>query len=151
MDTNNSTVGNVLEEQHLAFSQSRIQIDNSILASLITLNQTMGRLQGEIAFLKANGVDIHEIQEQVNSLNKIVITGDSNLESIVFQIRRFRESLEDIKTRVSSLEGHISILQTSSSVLDLESRKIQLDGWWKLIILVATSVTAVVLGWLGIK
>ena len=148
--TTNSQVP-IIGQQILSNESARLQIDNSILASLIALSQSLGQLQGEIAVLKASGVNMQDVQNEVENLNKIVITGDSNLESLVHQIRMFKNSVEDIKLRLKTTEDAIDTIEDEKTQSELETKKISVQNTWQVVLLIVGALITGVFAWLGIK
>lgn len=141
----------IIGNEILSDERARFQIDNSILASLIALNQSIGQLQGEIAVLKASGVPIEEIQKDIENLNRIIINGDVNAESLIQQIRRYKESIDDIKDRVKKTEDVLKKIEQDTAEVTSEKKIINLQNWWQVGLLIIGALITGGLGWLGIK
>jgi uncharacterized protein (UPF0335 family) len=131
--------------------ESRIQIDNSILASLIALSQTIGQLQGEIAVLKVSGIDLEPIYKELQSLTRIMVTGDSNVESIISQIRGLKEKVTTIQEKIKKIEDEIKDIVNEDKKTNKEVKLVTIQNVWKIVGAIATMIAAGVLTWLGIK
>lgn len=133
---------------------SRLQIDNSVLASLITLSQQMGQIQGEISVLKAYssdisslGSEIAELEDQLKNIDKIVLTGDLNQESLNTQIQKFKNILFDVKSKISDLEKTMTDMEDKTTKVTL----MNVENIWKVVMAIVGFLTTVGLAWLGFK
>lgn len=132
-------------------NQSRLQIDNSTLASLIALNQSIGQLQGEIAVLKATGVNLKDIERTLDNLNKIVVTGDINSESLIRQIRDYKGSVEELLHRVRSTEKLIEGISDKKKVNSEKTISFSIDSIWKVIVVLVGAILTGLATWLDLK
>ncbi len=126
---------------------SRLQIETATLASLISISQSMGQMQGEIAILKARGADITDIQNQADNIERIVINGDTNQESLIFQVQRLRNNVDQFKTQIKALEDSIKDIEG----INIANKGIHIQNSWQVVILVIGALITAVLGWLGLK
>lgn len=131
--------------------QDRLQIDNSILASLIALSQTLGQVQGELAILRASGVDLEPIHKEIQTLNKILLNGDASQESVVSQIRDLKNKVEAVRDRIREVEDSWEQYKETNALEINERKKINLENIWKVILMIAAPLAAGVMAWLGLK
>lgn len=129
----------------------RQDIDHSVLASLITLSQTMGQIQGEIAILKASGIDLKPIEKQLDSLNKIVINGDINNESLISQIKNLNFKVTDIKGNLDRISTNKEMLEFERLKIKSETKRINLDNFWKIVLAVIGIGGTVIGAWFNLK
>jgi hypothetical protein len=132
-------------------SQARSQIDNSILASLIELSQKLGQVQGELTILRANGVDLEPIHREIESLNKILISGDASHESVVNQIRDLKNKVDAVRDRIKEVEEGWEQYKEKNALDTNERKKINLENFWRIILMIAAPLAAGVMAWLGLK
>lgn len=139
--------------QQTPVNKSRVQIDNSILASLIALSQSMGQLQGEIAIIKASNLNVQQFQQDLAELHKVVVTGDLNTESFVSQIRRVRDQIKDMETRLIDTEKVVDqyLQDEKDRKSKLAIKRIDRQNIWKIIFKVITVAATGVLAWMGLK
>lgn len=127
------------------------QINHSVLASLIAISQTLGQLQGEVAVLKASGVDLEPIEREIENLNKIVITGDLTSDSLLIQIRNLKTIVDQIQERVKRAEVILNRINQEKASIKADKEKINLENMWKVIFLIGGAIASGILAWLKLK